>query len=185
VLAWSSTARAVGARCRLVCSVGCTMVRNARGTRCGRCRSRTDGRALRARASLYRWAGSPSSVVRGGGTKAPKGQVLLGFPTARQDTRTSWPGRRSIACTIRSLPEGTQGTAAYARTTRKGFGVLASLSFDLSPAPQATPANLVAARQAIEDWGVTRIVVRSMRCSPGWSPPRPALRGGVLHRCHR
>ena len=104
--------------------------------------------------------------------RLPKGQVLLGFPTASSgyENVLAWQAVNRMHYSVAS-GGGPQGTAAYARTTRKGFGVLASLSFDLSPAPQATPANLVAARQAIEDWGVTRIVVPLDAVQPGLVAP--------------
>jgi len=114
----------------------------------------------------------------------------------RQDTRTSWPGRRSIACTIRSLPEGDpkgrpptphnaqrirgtgiafirplSGAAGHARKSRGGAPGHRRLGCDSDRVPlDAVQPGLVAPTTRATRW-------RSSPLPPVIFPPSPIRHG--------
>jgi len=102
--------------------------------------------------------------------RLPKGQVLLGFPTASSgyENVLAWQAVNRMHYSVASGggPKGRRYAAQRAKDSGTGIAFIRPLSGAAGHA-----ANLVAARQAIEDWGVTRIVVPLDAVQPGLVAP--------------
>jgi hypothetical protein len=102
---------------------------------------------------LPRWFASVGSTL-------PAGQVVLAYPAPFSGLQSSqaWQAvnRMRYAQAGGGGPEGQPGRAGQARP---GFEVLFSASLPLGPAPDPTPANLAAIREALSVWEVTMIVI--------------------------
>lgn len=90
----------------------------------------------------------------------PPGRVVLAYPFATADSQSSipWPAidRMSFA-----MPGGggPTGTLARAGADAAGFSILRAASVPSLAPPVESAANLESVRRALDDWGVTTVVV--------------------------
>ena len=94
------------------------------------------------------------------GTTLPPGQVILAYPVPSSGLQSSeaWQADNGMAW-AQASGGGPQGQPFRAGPARPGFEVLSAASLPLGPAPDPSPTNLAAVRDAIRLWGVTTVVV--------------------------
>jgi hypothetical protein len=107
------------------------------------------------------------------GARLPPGNVVLAYPVPFSGLQSSqaWQAvnRMQWAQAGGGGPTGQPGRAGRARP---GFEVLSAASLTLGTAPAPTPANLAAVRHALDDWGVTLVVLPVQRDLPGYEQGR-------------
>ena len=110
------------------------------------------------------------------GANLPPGRVVLSYPLPFSGLQSSqaWQAvnRMRWAQAGGGGPEGQPGRAGSARA---GFEVLFDASIPLGPAPVPSPSNLAAIRGALDQWGVTTIVVPDQDDLPAYEQGRSAL----------
>ena len=94
------------------------------------------------------------------GAALPPGRVVLAYPVpfAGLQSSEAWQAVNTMAW-AQAGGGGPQGQPSRAGAARPGFEVLSAASLPLGPAPDPTPANLAAVRQALALWRVTTMVV--------------------------
>jgi len=94
------------------------------------------------------------------GAGMPPGRVVLAYPVPSSGLQSSeaWQAVNGMAW-AQASGGGPQGQPFRAGPARPGFVVLSAASLPLGPAPDPTPANVAAVRDAIRLWGVTTVVV--------------------------
>jgi len=108
----------------------------------------------------------PSWYARRGAT-LPPGRVVLAYPVPSSGLQSSeaWQAVNAMAWSQAS-GGGPQGQPFRAGAARRGFDVLSAASVPLGPAPDPTPANAAAVRDALHLWQVTTLVVPDQAALP-------------------
>jgi hypothetical protein len=100
------------------------------------------------------------------GPELPPGSVVLAYPVPFSGFQSSEAWQAVTAMPWEQAGGGgPQGQPSRAGAARPGFEVLVGASLPLGPAPEPTPANVTAVRQALALWQVSTMVV----------PDRPGL----------
>jgi hypothetical protein len=100
-------------------------------------------------------------------------RVVLPYPASLNGIQSSMAWQAQTGMTFAMVGGGGPGvTPSRAGKERPGFNVLAQASFPLSPAPNATAANLAAIRSAMKGWGVTTVVVPDQPSMPTYERGR-------------
>ena len=94
------------------------------------------------------------------GASLPPGRVVLAYPVpfAGLQSSEAWQAVNAMAW-AQAGGGGPQGQPSRAGAARPGFEVLSAASLPLGPAPDPTPVNLAAVRNALAEWQVTTLVV--------------------------
>ncbi|HEX7442830.1 MAG TPA: hypothetical protein VF320_03025, partial [Acidimicrobiales bacterium] len=94
------------------------------------------------------------------GAVLPPGRVVLAYPVPSSGLQSSeaWQAVNTMAW-AQASGGGPQGQPFRAGAARPGFEVLSAASLPLGPAPDPTPANVAAVRDALRLWKVTTVVV--------------------------
>jgi hypothetical protein len=90
----------------------------------------------------------------------PPGQVVLTYPApfALQQSAEGWQAVDSLRFALVG-GSGPGSILSRAGKERAGQAVISAASFSLDGPPKATEANILAVRQALAGWGVTRLVI--------------------------
>jgi hypothetical protein len=94
------------------------------------------------------------------GVTLPPDRVVLAYPVPSSGLQSSeaWQAVNAMAW-AQASGGGPQGQPFRAGAARPGFEVLSAASLPLGPAPDPTPANVAAVRDALRQWHVTTVVV--------------------------
>ena len=94
------------------------------------------------------------------GAVLPPGRVVLAYPVPSSGLQSSeaWQAVNAMAW-AQASGGGPQGQPFRAGAARPGFEVLSAASLPLGPAPDPTPSNVAAVRDALRLWKVTTVVV--------------------------
>jgi hypothetical protein len=112
----------------------------------------------------------------------PPGRVLATYPFTTADSQAALPWQA-----LAGLPAalagggGPTGTVSRAGRDAPGFAVLRAASFPLLRSPPVTPRTLGAVRRALEDWGVTTVVVPADPGLPSYETARSAAYGVAFY----
>jgi hypothetical protein len=108
----------------------------------------------------------PSWFARHGPT-LPPGRVVLAYPVPSSGLQASeaWQAVNAMAW-AQASGGGPQGQPFRAGAARPGFEVLSAASLPLGPAPDPTPTNVAAVRNALHLWHVTTLVVPDQAALP-------------------
>jgi len=109
------------------------------------------------------------------GSTLPTGRVVLAYPVPFSGLQSSeaWQAVNTMQW-AQAGGGGPQGQPSRAGAARPGFEVLSAASLPLGPAPQPTPANLAAIREALALWRVTTVVIPDQPDLPVYEQGRGA-----------